>query len=524
MAGLIWFRNDLRVNYHSPLLAACDAAREGTGEAVRAVYVLCERQWDIHDVAPLRRWYVLSSLRELGASLAKKGIPLDILDGKDFARTADQISDYARTHGISTLFYNRDYPVNEVRRDQAVSERLKEMGVQTVCFDDGVLVPPSALRTTGGTPYTVFTPFRRKWREVMKTKWREVMSLQTSLVQSAQYSHTARGNLATFDDTLIRQALERCDVEKEVCALWQTGERAAREQLKRFVAGALAGYQEQRDFPRLEGTSFLSAALSAGTVSVRECYERAVFYIAEYSPEYPVGDLRKGEKNLEYSSFDSESTSVSRERAVAGVDVWLSELCWRDFYRQIMANFPRVSMGVPFKQETGFIQWSNDDDAFSAWCEGRTGYPLVDAAMRQLRATGWMHNRLRMVAAMFLTKQLFIDWRRGERFFMQHLIDGDFAANNGGWQWSASTGTDAAPYFRFFNPVRQSQRFDSEGTFIRRWVPELSVLDNKRIHEPWKAAELAPDYCARIVMLEGTKERVTQAFRMAKEIDQMGQH
>lgn len=514
MTKLVWFRNDLRVNYHSPLRAACEAARNtatgAAGSTVRAVYVLCERQWDNHDVGPLRRWYVLSSLRELGESLAAKGIPLDVLDARGFAQVGDQLSHYVATHGVSTVFYSREYPINEVRRDQAVSERMTAMGVGMVGYDDGVLISPSALRTIGGTPYTVFTPFRRKWREAM--------NLQTPLAPSVQHFTEACGEPSVFDDALLEQPLARCDIADEVCQLWQTGERAARQQLQQFVAGALVGYQEQRDFPALEGTSLLSAALSAGTLSVRECYDRAVRYMTEYLTD----DLGKGCTDLQSDLGDSEATSVSRERAVAGIDVWLSELCWRDFYRQIMANFPRVSMGAPFRKETGFIQWSSDDDAFAAWCEGRTGYPLVDAAMRQLRATGWMHNRLRMVVAMFLTKQLFIDWRRGERFFMQNLMDGDFAANNGGWQWSASTGTDAAPYFRFFNPVRQSQRFDEDGTFIRHWLPELAALDNKKIHEPWKAAEIAPDYWPRIVMLEGTKERVTQAFRMAKEIDQMG--
>jgi deoxyribodipyrimidine photo-lyase len=494
MTGLVWFRNDLRVNYHSPLAAACERH-----ETVRAVYVLCERQWDSHDVARLRRWYVLSSLRELGESLAAKGIALEILDGQDFTRAAEQVSDYVRMHGISAVYYNREYPINEMRRDEVVAGRLRDMRVETVCYDDGVLLPPSALRTGAGNPYTVFTPFRRKWREAMTVK--------APVERITQGARAACDNAVTFDDTLINQALARCNVREDLCVLWPPGERFAREQLQRFVAEAVAGYQQHRDFPEIDGTSQLSAALSAGTIAVRECYDRVLFGDAQK----PLLACQGGQEQ-------------GAERSDTGIDAWLSELCWRDFYRQIMANFPRVSMGAPFKQETSFIQWSNDDDAFSAWCAGRTGYPLVDAAMRQLRATGWMHNRLRMVVAMFLTKQLFIDWRRGERFFMQNLLDGDFAANNGGWQWSASTGTDAAPYFRFFNPVRQSQRFDPDGVFIRRWVPELSMLDKKKIHEPWKALEQAPNYCERIVMLEGTKERVTEAFRMAKEIDQMGLH
>ena len=206
-----------------------------------------------------------------------------------------------------------------------------------------------------------------------------------------------------------------------------------------------------------------------------------------------------------------------------GAACWIGELAWRDFYRQIIAQFPRLSYGGAFRRETEWLQWRDDDDLFDAWCEGRTGYPLVDAAMRQLVATGWMHNRLRMVTAMFLSKHLWLDWRRGEAFFMTHLIDGDIAANNGGWQWSASSGTDAVPYFRVFNPIRQSQRFDPQGEFIARWVPELKHLDNKTIHEPWKQPLLAGEYPAPIVPHQGVREAVTEAFKNAKKMyDEQG--
>jgi deoxyribodipyrimidine photo-lyase len=271
-------------------------------------------------------------------------------------------------------------------------------------------------------------------------------------------------------------------VEVSLTALWPAGESVAQAQLSRFIDERLGDYQAQRDFPNAQGTSGLSVALSAGTLAPLSAWQAARQCLTDAS-------LR------------------------AGAECGIGELAWRDFYRQIMYHFPYLAQGRAFRPETEWLPWRHDEALFSAWCRGQTGYPLVDAAMRQLVQTGWMHNRLRMVTAMFLTKHLFIDWRKGERFFMQHLVDGDFAANNGGWQWSASTGTDAAPYFRVFNPVRQSQRFDPDGRFIKRFVPELSALDAKQVHEPWKQPLLAPDYPAPIVPHAGVKQRVEAAFR-----------
>jgi deoxyribodipyrimidine photo-lyase len=201
------------------------------------------------------------------------------------------------------------------------------------------------------------------------------------------------------------------------------------------------------------GTSTLSPYLASGIVSARQCFHYAM---------------------------------IKRHHAASsvGFDTWISELCWRDFYKHILVAFPKVCRNQPFKDETKALKWQQDEVLFTAWCNGKTGYPIIDAAMRQLKKTGWMHNRLRMITAMFLTKDLFIDWRLGERFFMQHLVDGDFSANNGGWQWSASTGNDAVPYFRIFNPVLQSKKFDPDGRFIRQFIPEISHLSDQQIHLP----------------------------------------
>jgi deoxyribodipyrimidine photo-lyase len=232
------------------------------------------------------------------------------------------------------------------------------------------------------------------------------------------------------------------------------GEVAARRRLTRFLESAGADYHEQRDLPAVDGTSRLSPYLRCGSLSVRQCFERA------------------------------EEAMAEEPRLARGLGKWLDELIWREFYAAILEAHPRVLRESHHKEYDRLV-WNDDPDGFQAWCEGRTGYPIVDAGMRQLRQTGWMHNRVRMIVASFLTKDLLIDWREGERFFRRWLVDGDPASNNGGWQWAASTGTDAQPWFRIFNPVSQSARFDPGGIYIRRWLPELATLPDKYIHAPW---------------------------------------
>ena len=467
VTALVWFRNDLRVRDHQALSAAM-----ASGQPVRALYLLCPGQWDAHQVAPLRRWYVLSSLLELGEDLAALGVPLEVIDCGRFEAVPAALTDYCQRHQVSQLFCTREYPLNELRRDRAVAAMLGDLGVLIQGFDDSVLVPPRALKTGQGTPYTLFTPYRRRWQQYLD-----------ELPPAPPARPRKRDAVAFTGEKVVRRALGALQVAASLCEHWQPGEAAARRRVRAFVREGLDGYKAQRDFPAQQGTSLLSVALSAGTLSVQRCYLMA----------------REAE-------------------AGEGASVWISELAWRDFYRQIMANFPRLAWSAPFREETAWVQWRRDEKDFRAWCEGRTGYPLVDAAMRQLNQTGWMHNRLRMVTAMFLTKHLFIDWRWGEAYFMRQLIDGDFAANNGGWQWSASTGTDAAPYFRVFSPIRQSERFDPDGVFIKQYVPELRGLTGKALHQPWQAPMLAPDYPPPLVDHHGVRERVTAAFQQARDL------
>jgi len=242
-------------------------------------------------------------------------------------------------------------------------------------------------------------------------------------------------------------------------------------------------YVPDRDYPALAGTSTLSPYLAAGMISAGQCLHAAMMI--------NQGEMETGNR---------------------GVSTWIIEILWREFYQHLMYGFPTLSMHQPMRPETNAVVWRDSNNDFESWCEARTGVPIVDAAMRQLITTGWMHNRLRMVVAMYLTKNLLIDWRRGEAFFMQHLIDGELAANNGGWQWSASTGADSAPYFRVFNPISQSEKFDPQGEFIRHWIPELSDLSNREIHDPSPVSRRALNYPDQIVDLKSSRVRAIEAF------------
>jgi deoxyribodipyrimidine photo-lyase len=270
-------------------------------------------------------------------------------------------------------------------------------------------------------------------------------------------------------------------------ALWPAGEKVAKRHLQHFIQHTLFSYDQTRDYPAIEGTSRLSPYLATGMISPRQCFLAAL--------AANQGELTTGNK---------------------GALTWMSELIWREFYKHILVAYPRVSMHLPYRLETKKIDWRYNEKQWLAWQHGNTGYPIVDAAMRQLNTTGWMHNRLRMIVAMFFTKNLFFDWRLGEQYFIEHLIDGDLAANNGGWQWCASTGTDAAPYFRVFNTVTQSERFDEKGKFIRRYCPELTSLSDDTIHDPHGRAPLLVQklhYPASIVNLALSRKHAIETFK-----------
>ncbi|MFW5830564.1 MAG: cryptochrome/photolyase family protein [Planctomycetota bacterium] len=457
MRTLHWFRNDLRLDDNTALQAATRS-----GDEPSAVFLIADRQWQEHDWSRAKVALLQAHLTELAKACRQHGIRLLLRRAPSFADAATSLVGICRELGIDRVHWNREYGVDEQQRDRAVEQGLADMGVAWQQHDDATVLPPETVRTQDDRPYQVYSPFARRWRSLLTERG-------FSCAPTPPPRKARRGASVPQDFTNWRSL--------QVPEGWVAGEAAVHRQLQEFLEERLRHYHQQRDEPGHDGTSRLSAHLSLGAISPRRCVAAAQAAAAE---------------------------------ADTGADTWLGQLIWREFYRQILQAFPRVSRHRAFKPETEHIRWRRSETDFQAWCEGRTGIPLVDAGMRQLQHSGWMHNRLRMVAAQFLSKNLLIDWRRGERHFMQHLIDGDLANNNGGWQWAASTGTDAAPYFRVFNPVSQSRRFDPDGHFLRRWLPELAHLDRRQIHEPKPGSA---DYPRSIVDLKASRQRAIEAFR-----------
>lgn len=472
MRSLMWFRSDLRIDDNTALHHACKDANDG----VVAVFALCPKQWSEHDWGAMKVDFVLRNVRSLSESLVRINVPLRLVEVPHFASLPAELLHIAELHDCEALYFNQEYEVNELHRDDMVTRRFEKAGLSVHPFVDQTMLDVSPLRTGSGDWYKVFTPFKRKWLEIAKEDGflpvcprpgkQKPLDIQPDPVPDS---------LRGFDGHA------RAD-------LWPEGERDARKRLKRFTSERINDYQSMRDLPAEPATSELSPYLAAGVLSPRQCLVAAL--------EANNGKFDSGRK---------------------GVTTWISELIWREFYRHVLMGFPRVCMNRPFRPETDQLPWRYDETEFRAWCAGRTGVPIVDAGMRQLARTGWMHNRLRMIVAMFLTKDLFIDWRWGERYFMQHLVDGDFANNNGGWQWSASTGTDAAPYFRIFNPFSQSKRYDPDGDYIRRFVPELKDVPAGHLHDEERMASLGSDYPGLDLDRSAGRERVLAAFKDLKD-------
>lgn len=444
----MWFRNDLRIHDN---LALIDAMASGS---CKAIFITTPNQWEKHDVGRVKIAFIQAHLNELAESLAALGVCLDVIEGHDFDSQISILTAYCRQHHISQVFANSEPEFNEVRRDQ----QLTNSELNLALYESDVIVAKGSVRTLNDAMFKVFTPFKKAWLRLASVQQHVAYGMPASIsipMQASTYQ-------LTDDETAIR-----------IVNKWPLASLIRGHLLSEFFENKHDDYHLTRDFPALKGTSGLSAYLAVGAISVREVLQHLLHH-------HPL-------------IFDDMTNPKFS---------WLNELVWRDFYRHIQYHFPRLAKGECFQARYEKLPWLNTPKHFKAWREGQTGYPIVDAAMRQLNTTGWMHNRLRMVVASFLTKHLLIDWRWGERYFMQHLIDGDFSANNGGWQWAASTGCDAQPYFRIFNPLRQSERFDPNGDFIRMYLPELENVPLKSLHFPHKYLsehQMKDIYCEPLV-------------------------
>jgi deoxyribodipyrimidine photo-lyase len=456
MRAVCWLRNELRLDDNRALAAAARASE------LAVVFVLDDALLASERTGAPRVRFLLDALARLAADLEARGSKLVVRRGA----APSEIAAVLEETRAERLFFGRDYSPFAKARDARVEREAAARGVRVETHNDRVAFESDEVLTREGKPFSVYTPYRAAWRR----RWLE----SPEEPEAAPRLPPPIPGLAS----LPLPSPEALGFAGDVTELPPAGEAAALRRLDGFLERGAARYAEGRDLPAQDGTSRLSPYLRFGAISIRRCLAAA--------------------------------TERARERhGRESVQKWIDELLWREFYAAILDRNPRVVRGA-FRPEFDALRWNDDPAAFMAWCEGRTGYPIVDAGMRQLAATGWMHNRVRMVAASFLVKDLLIDWRLGERFFYRRLVDGDPASNNGGWQWSASTGTDAQPWFRIFNPVAQGLRFDPEGAYVRRFVPELRAADDEWVHAPWRAPAPPRDYPPPIV---DHRERRAEALR-----------
>ena len=470
MKSLVWFRNDLRMDDNPALRAACAESEE-----VHAAYIYSNNQMELHNEASCKIELMIANLKSLEKSLNELNIPLTILDSDRMNHDPSIMLKLINERKISHVYWNNQFGIDEESRDIEFQELLKVNNINYSTYDAQVLFPAGTFRTGEGKPYSVFTPFKKRWIENFNLDLLDI---------EFQYTPKLKSGISSNIDSFNFSFNKHHSVDMK---LWPIGEKEALKNLHKYLDKKIFDYAKDRNDPIIEGTSRLSPYLALGIISPKRCILEA----------------------LKKNNFELDSGEK-------GVTKWIDEIVWREFYKNIMFSFPKVSKGKPFQEYTNKIKWRFNEKEFEAWKNGKTGFPLIDAAMRQLKVEGWMHNRLRMVVAMFFTKNMLHDWRLGEAFFMQNLIDGDFSSNNGGWQWSSSTGTDAAPYFRIFNPLTQSKNFDTDGLFIKKYVDELKDIEKKDIHDPPNESRSLCNYPTQILDLKESRLRAIDAFNNAK--------
>jgi deoxyribodipyrimidine photo-lyase len=465
-AALVWFRRDLRAHDHAALHHALAAH-----ERVFCAFIFDTEILDALPRQDRRVEFILRALEELDAALRELGGGLIVGHGAAW----QEVPRLAAELEVAAVYANRDYEPAARARDEAVAEALETAGRAFHDFKDQVIFERDEVLTLAGKPFSVFTPYKNAWLKRLASGHLEPYPIE------AYAARLASPPQPRPLPTLEQLSFEPTDLSRLAIPTGMSGAQA----LFRDFAERIDDYAAKRDFPALKGPSYLAAHLRFGTLSIRQLVAYA----------YGHGGR--------------------------GAETWLGELIWREFYQMILWQRPDV-VNRCFKPEFDALPWDAASDRFRAWCDGRTGYPLVDAAMRQLNHSGYMHNRLRMVTASFLTKDLGIDWRLGERYFAEKLLDYDLAANNGGWQWAASTGCDAQPWFRIFNPVTQSEKFDPKGAFIRRYVPELAAVPEKFIHAPWRMDVQAQAACGVVIGRDYPTPVVDHAQARIRTLERFG--
>ncbi|KAL9115662.1 MAG: hypothetical protein Q9227_000030 [Pyrenula ochraceoflavens] len=451
-----WFKTDIRtLDNHSLHLASQKALEKGV--PLICLYTMSPQDFQAHLTSPVRIDFILRSLEVLQRDLAQLDIPLFMVNVEKRKTLPDRLIELCKQWRVNHVYTNIEYEVDELRREAELTCQCLDAGISFNAVADTCVVEPGKLSSQSGTQFSVYSPWYRAWVRYLNERPRTIDPFS----RPQRNPVGARKSLSDLFDCSVPEAptAKKLSLEEKqrFRNMWPPGEHEANERLEKFIKTKISQYKDRRNLPAENGTAVVSVHLAAGTLSARTAVRAA-----------------------------REANSTEKiDGGNIGCSSWISEIAWRDFYKHVLARWPYVCMNKSFKPEYTNIRWEYDLENFKAWCEGRTGFPIVDAAMRQLNHTGYMHNRCRMIVASFLAKDLLIDWRMGERYFMEHLVDGDFASNNGGWGFSASTGVDPQPYFRIFNPTLQSEKFDPDGKYIRKWVPELEGVKGKAIHDPF---------------------------------------
>ncbi|PWY87541.1 deoxyribodipyrimidine photo-lyase [Aspergillus heteromorphus CBS 117.55] len=486
-----WFKSDLRLHDNRGLQMAYQVARDNKIPLI-CLYIQSPEDLTAHLTSPARVDMTLRTLGQLQRDLGELDIPLYMETQEKRKAIPQRIVELCQEWGANHLFANLEYEVDELRREAALVRLCAQNRIKFEAAHDTCIVTPGKLSSQQGKQYAVYSPWFRSWCAFLKEN-PEYLDVAD---EPGSNPSNARKHFKKLFDCQVPVAPKNKQLSEEekthLRKLYPEGEHEALKRLEAFLEEKAKKYDDLRNSVAGETTSVLSPYFASGALSARTAVVQA-----------------------------QKANKGQLDRNQPGYQSWISEVAWRDFYKHVLVNWPFICMNKCFKPEFTDLEWEYDQNLFDAWSQGKTGFPIVDAAMRQLKEAAWMHNRTRMVVSSFLAKDLLIDWRRGERYFMEHLIDGDFASNHGGWGFGSSTGVDPQPYFRIFNPQRQSERFDPDGEYIRRWVPELRDVEGAAIHDPYgregEASKIAEKngYPRPIVVHAKSRDRALERYKKA---------